>query len=98
MQVQIAGAPCNVCKGAIVFAQDGKFCPSCGVVVHRKCETESTCPQCKQPYAEQTSGDSASVGIVPRALRSEMSAAPIIAVVLAVLVTLVLLFVWATNG
>src|SRR5688500_9244396 len=98
MQVQIAGGQCNVCKGAIVFAQDGKFCPSCGVVVHRKCESESMCPHCKRHYEEYAPGDSTSVGIVPRALRSEMSAAPIIAVVLAVLVTLVLLFVWATNG
>lgn len=96
--MQIAGSQCHVCKAAIVFAQDGKFCPSCGVVVHHNCDTESLCPRCKRPYQEYAPGDSPSNAVVPGALRSETNAAPLIAVVLAVLVALVLLYLWATNG
>src|SRR5688572_1806100 len=98
MQVQIAGSQCDVCKRAVVFAEDGKFCPSCGIVFHRNCQSEFTCRRCQRHYEEHTPGDSTLPGIVPSALRTETSGAPIIAVVLAVLVTLVLLFIWATNG
>jgi len=70
--MEIAGSTCTVCGRHVVFAQDGKCCPTCGIVVHETCDTQSRCPQCDRAYEAQVRPilDPLRDAIVPRSLRS----------------------------
>jgi hypothetical protein len=37
--MQIAGSTCSLCGKKIVFAQNGKCCPDCGIMLHEVCES-----------------------------------------------------------
>src|SRR5881396_2697693 len=69
--MQIAGSTCNVCDRKVVLSLDGKFCPHCGIVVHRACEAETNCRVCGRAFREDEhpSVDPAREAVLPRALR-----------------------------
>ena len=70
--MQIAGSVCSICKRNVVLAAEGKFCPSCGIVVHRDCEPGDACVVCAGPFQEheRPSIDPTQDAILPRALRA----------------------------
>ena len=69
--IQVAGDTCVICGNKIVFAQDGKCCPNCGIVVHCACDSENNCDRCGGAYQnyEHPTGDPAREAFVPRSLR-----------------------------
>ena len=49
----LAGAPCGVCRKALLGARDGAFCPVCESPIHLECAKSATrdtpptvCPRC----------------------------------------------------
>ena len=91
--MNIAGNTCAVCKQRVVFAQDGKCCPACGVVVHEACDTQSLCPRCGRAYEtqERPVSDSLRDAIVPRSLRSSAPGSPVVMLIFGSLLFLVLI-------
>src|SRR5262245_51000060 len=100
--MQIAGSTCAVCRQHVVLAREGKACPTCRVVVHRACETQSTCGRCGVEYAipEPHSVDVRRDAIVPRSMRPGGSAALSIALVIITvfLLLFLLLFIIRISG
>jgi hypothetical protein len=85
--MQIAGSSCKVCKGKIVFSDEGKFCARCGTVVHLACDSRTECDVCGQPFQqyEPPRPDPVGEAVLPRALRSGRSGPLIFAILLMVM-------------
>jgi hypothetical protein len=93
--MQIAGSTCSLCGKKIVFSQDGKGCPDCGIIVHQDCESQNSCAQCGRAYQayEPPVVDAASEAVVPRSLRTSGTEVTIAILVLVVAIIFGLL-VW----
>jgi hypothetical protein len=92
--MEIAGSLCALCGHAVVIAQEGKCCPTCGVVVHQACETGATCTRCGRVYEIQDRPifDPARDAVVPRTLRRNRSRAPTAIVIFAGVLLLLFIF------
>jgi hypothetical protein len=93
--MQIAGSICSLCGKRIVFSQDGKCCPDCGIIVHRSCESRNSCERCGRAYQayEPPIVEAASEAVVPKGLRDSSTGVTIAIMVLVVAIILALL-VW----
>lgn len=100
--MQIAGSTCKICNRGIVFADEGKFCAECGVVVHLDCECKPVCGVCGRPFQryERAKPDPALEGMLPPALRAAKSSGPVFAIsmTLAVVIWTLLLIVFFSAG
>ena len=85
--MEIAGGTCAVCGQKIVFAEDGKRCSNCGIVVHGACDAQGTCSRCGRAYQvyERPPADPLRGAIVPRSLRPSSPAGPVIVIVIVAL-------------
>ena len=94
--MQIAGSTCKICERKIVLGLDGKFCPDCGVVVHRACEPQTKCHVCGQEFhdCERPGIDPTREAVLPRGLRSSLSAGPPMAMLLAFVVVLLVIVLY----
>src|SRR5262249_18490807 len=97
-----AGAVCKSCGKIIIFAADGKFCPTCRTTVHNSCAPELLCSGCGRPYQPHESSRMRSDSdlVLPRALRAPRSAGPTVAlfVLLGVIFVVILLYVLFETG
>jgi hypothetical protein len=93
--MEIAGSTCAVCGQHVIFAQDGKCCPACGIVVHEKCDDQSRCSRCGRAYERQEHPipDPLRDATVPRSLRPSALGASVPMLIFASLLFLVLLVV-----
>jgi hypothetical protein len=88
--MQIAGSQCRNCKGLIVLATDGKSCEHCGSVVHLNCEPALNCSICGQPFDfyQPSRRDRFWNAYDPREKQARNAEGPLLALLLAALVTL----------
>jgi hypothetical protein len=93
--MQIAGSICSHCGKKIVFSQDGKCCPDCGIIVHQVCESRNRCERCGRTYQayEPPIVDAASEAVVPKSSWDSGTGVTIAIMVLVVAIILALL-VW----
>jgi predicted nucleic acid-binding Zn ribbon protein len=91
--MEIAGRTCSICERKIVLSLDGKFCPHCGVIVHRACETQTKCHVCGQAFQENERPgiDPIWEAVLPRALRDKNTSIGV-ALICAVVGSLVVIF------
>ena len=91
--MEIAGGTCTVCGRKVVFAQDGKCCSGCGIVVHQACDTGNACTRCGRAYEirQPPVADPVADAIMPRGLRPSGSGTAVAVIVVAA-VLLVLMF------
>src|SRR5580765_7016417 len=92
--MEIAGGTCTVCGQHITFAQEGKSCPACGIVVHRTCDNQSTCARCGREYEtlEPPVVDITRDAFLSRSLRPNNTAIPFAVAIFGALLILILLF------
>ncbi len=92
--MEIAGSTCAVCGEHVVLAREGKYCPSCRLVVHAACDDLNKCSRCGKVFEihEPPIVDIRRDAFVPRSLRPSSNASPSAMVVLA---AMVLLFAFA---
>ena len=92
--MQIAGSTCVVCARKVVFAEEGKGCSQCGIVVHKACENHSTCSRCGAAYEIQQRGITDPIGdaVVPRRLRPSGPGAAVVIMVVAGLLIILMIF------
>ena len=98
--MQIAGNKCKVCDRNIVLSSEGKFCARCGTFVHLICEPEAKCGVCAQPFQhyERPRVDPLSEAILPRALRTGKSGAPLMAALILLPALIVIIVYYAIMG
>ena len=100
--MEIAGSRCTVCERNVVFAEEGKCCTQCGIVVHQGCDSQSTCARCGRPYEvhQRPVADPIGDAVVPRSLRPNSPAAPVAIILIAalLLILMLLLFVMLLRG
>ena len=100
--MEIAGSTCTVCGQHIVLAREGMCCPTCRIVVHRVCDTQSQCPRCGGAYEiqERPIVDPLREAIVPRSLRPGRPGSPVAMAVIGVFLLFamfVLLLMWVHH-
>ena len=97
--MEVAGKTCCVCGQHVVLTRDGKSCPTCGIVVHRGCDTRSTCTRCGGEYEipEPPVVDITREAILPRRLRPSYTVSPIAMVILALLLILLALILLSVR-
>jgi hypothetical protein len=97
--MQIAGVKCAACKRGIVFAEGGKFCLKCGVVVHDDCERQRTCPQCGRQYETYMHSKPGTEDLsLPTGLRESKNAVPLLLAALFVLLAVVWVGLWIISS
>jgi len=91
--MEIAGVMCAVCGQKVVFAEDGKCCCYCRIVVHQTDAAESTCTRCGRAYEvyERPVADPVRDAIVPRRLRSTGPGGGVAAILIAATLLLLLM-------
>ena len=94
--MQIAGSKCTVCGGSIVVAKEGKYCAQCNLVVHLTCEANDRCGVCGEPYRayEAPLSNPEQDAYLPPSLRPAGSGAPTLAVVLVLLLTFLVIYLF----